>query len=113
MNHITTTVIALSLSLTTTLITSKANAADFVATDHSKLTNLCITAAQGDKEKMRIAIRKSGYSKHYVATNIKCNDQMLIEFVAKYGKSPNAMNAMITGKRAPRGIRPEIDLAKL
>ena len=82
MNYITTTVIALSLTLT-----AAANATDFIATNHSKLTNLCITAAQGDKEKMRIAIWKSGYSKNYVATNIKCNDLTLLDFVAQYGTS--------------------------
>lgn len=108
MNYLTTSLIALSLSLTATV-----NAADFVAMNNTKLTNLCVTAAQGNKEKMRIAIWKSGYSKHYITTNIKCNGLMLTEFVAQHGQSPDVMNAMLTGKPVKKASQNNTELAKL
>ena len=107
MNYLTTALITLSLSLTAT-----ASATDIVAKDDTRATKLCLTAVQGNRAAMYNAIKASGYSKHYVVNNIKCNNQHITEFVAQHGKSPDKMNATLNNHRSTQRVS-ITDLAKL
>jgi hypothetical protein len=107
MNYLTTALITLSLSLTAT-----ASATDIVAKDDTRATKLCLTAVQGNRAAMYNAIKASGYSKHYVVNNIKCNNQHITEFVAQHGKSPDRMNAILNNHRSTQRVS-ITDLAKL
>lgn len=107
MNYLTTALITLSLSLTAT-----ANATNIVAKDDTRATKLCLTAAQGNRAAMYNAIKASGYSKHYVVNNIKCNNQHITEFVAQHGKSPDRMNAILNNHRSTQRVS-ITDIAKL
>lgn len=107
MHHLTTILITLSLSLT-----ANAHAAEVVAQDNTQVTKLCVTAAQGNRAAMHNAIKNSGYSKRYVVNNIKCNDLPMTDFIAQYGKSPEAMNATLENARSTHRVS-ITDLAKL
>lgn len=107
MKYLTTAIFTLSLSLVAT-----ANAANVVAKDDSRATKLCVTAAQGNRAAMHNAIKTSGYSKRFIVNNIKCNDQNFGDFVAQYGKSPEAMNKTLTNPRSTQRVS-ITDLAKL
>ncbi len=107
MNYLTTALITLSLSLTAT-----ASATDIVAKDDTRATKLCLTAVQGNRAAMYNAIKASGYSKHYVVNNIKCNNQHITEFVAQHGKSPDRMNAILNNHRSTQRVS-ITDIAKL
>ncbi|MBA6257944.1 MULTISPECIES: DUF3718 domain-containing protein [unclassified Colwellia] len=68
-----------------------AQAAKVTAIDNSIATNLCVTAATGNRAAMYKSIKSSGYSSKYVANNIECNGKNLLSFVEHNGKNSAAM----------------------
>ena len=60
-------------------------------------TELCLIASQGNKTKLVNAIRNAGLKKHYVAQNVKCNEQNIVEFVEQYGSNVSKINNYLTG----------------
>jgi len=96
MNTFTKVLATLAISVS---LTSAANATKLVVTDNEISTELCITAAQGNRAKMHNAIKNSGLSKSFVVNKVKCNDQNITDFVAQYGKSPAKMNALLNQGR--------------
>jgi hypothetical protein len=59
--------------------------AQFVATDGSVSSKICIAAAQGNKLKFNRLIDQAGISKRYVSQKMTCNGMPVEEFVAEYG----------------------------
>ena len=94
----TVTKILTTLTLSLSLV-GIANASTLVAKNNSISTELCMTAASGSKNAMHKAIKESRLSNSYVVYNIKCNEQNITDFVTKYGKSPNKMNALLNRGR--------------
>tara|TARA_B110000091_G_scaffold210794_1_gene254285 strand:- start:1494 stop:1820 length:327 start_codon:yes stop_codon:yes gene_type:complete len=66
-------------------------ATEVVPADNSGFTKLCVTAAAGNIMAMQNKIRASGYSRPFIAENIKCNGEDLISFIKKNGKNADAM----------------------
>lgn len=96
MKTLTKVLTTLTLSLT---VAGMANASTLIAKDQSLTTELCMTAASGNRAKMHNTIKNSGYSKSYIYYNVKCNDQNITEFVAQHGNSPKQMNSMLSQGR--------------
>ncbi|MCJ8321947.1 MAG: DUF3718 domain-containing protein [Colwellia sp.] len=82
--------LSIAVLMTTGLIAST-QAADVVAANNSQFTQLCVTAAAGNRAAMHNAIKSSGYSRTYVANNVQCNGENIISFVENNGKNSNAM----------------------
>jgi hypothetical protein len=64
---------------------------EIVAADDSHITQLCMTALSGNRAAMHNGIKSSGYSKEFVAKNVRCNGVNILAFVDKHGKNANAM----------------------
>ncbi len=69
---------------------------EFVPSDDTASTNICVSAAQGSKTNLRNAIENAGVTKHYVATKMTCNGMPVVEFVAQYSENPDTINGFIT-----------------
>jgi len=84
------TTVTLSLS-----VAGFANASSFVAQVNSATTELCMTAASGNRVAMNKAIKSSRISKSALVYKVKCNDLNITDFVAQHGDSPEKMNNLI------------------
>ncbi len=92
--HTTTKILTtLALSLT---IAGSVNANSFEATNNSITTQICIAAVEDNKSKLRNTIKENRLAKSYVSNEIKCNDLHIMEFVAKYSKSPAKINNLLS-----------------
>ncbi|GEA12790.1 DUF3718 domain-containing protein [Alteromonas sp. KUL49] len=69
---------------------------EFVPSDDTASTNICVSAVQGSKSNLRDAIEDAGVTKRYVATKMTCNDMPVVEFVAQFSENPEAINDYIT-----------------
>lgn len=67
-----------------------------VPTDNYVTTKLCVVASEGSKAKLSKAIKKTGLSKRYVVSNVKCNELNLISFIEQYGSNVEKMNNFLT-----------------
>ena len=76
-------------------LTATAQAAKVTAIDTSTVTELCVTAASGNKAAMYNSIKSSGYSSEFVANKIECNGVNLLSFVEHNGKNSTAMLKML------------------
>ena len=92
MQTLTKVLTTLTVSLT---LTGMASATTLVAKDHSISTELCMTAASGNRATLNNSIKNSGLSKSFIVYNIKCNSQSITDFVAQYGKSPTKINKLL------------------
>lgn len=92
MNTFTKTIATLTIALSSI---GAANAASIVPENNSITSNLCATAASGNRAAMHNAIKESGLSKSFVVYNVKCNDESITSFVKNYGKSPEKMNMLL------------------
>lgn len=109
MNTITKILTTLTLTLA---ITGSVNAASFKATDNLATTQVCVAALKGSNIKLRKTIKENRLSNRYVANKVFCNDLHIMQFVTKYGKSPEKINSMLSKYRTPQRV--EItDFAKL
>ncbi|GLX77707.1 hypothetical protein tinsulaeT_10470 [Thalassotalea insulae] len=66
-------------------------AVELKAADNSTYTQLCLTAVSSSRPAMYNAIKASGYSKNFIAKNLRCNADDLISFVQSYGKNADDM----------------------
>ncbi|NMP17075.1 MULTISPECIES: DUF3718 domain-containing protein [unclassified Thalassotalea] len=94
-----------------------AEQAEFVGTDNSPETKLCLAAAKNDKAALRHQIRQinnwRGIRPSYVIDNIACNDMDMPSFAYQYGadKTFDYLNRV---SRKPIDTQVQIeDLAKL
>ena len=69
---------------------------DFVAGNNSADTEICITAAEGNRLKLLKTLQDTGMSKRYVAEKIQCNELSFVDFVEQYGKNVDKINNFIT-----------------
>ena len=77
-----------------------ANAASKVITADNYVTSkICVAAAGESKIRLRDAIKDSGLNNRFVANNVTCNDQNILDFVQEYGDKPEVMvNVLTNGK---------------
>ena len=68
-----------------------------VSADNYVTSKLCVIASEGNKAKFSRAIEKAGLTKRYVATNVKCNDINIVNFIEQYGSNVEKMNNYLTG----------------
>lgn len=61
------------------------NSASFVAVDDEFATQLCVMVAKGNNIAMYAKIRARGFSMAYVRNFIRCNDESIGSFAARYG----------------------------
>ena len=81
--------LSIAVLMTTGLIAS-AQAADVVAANKSGFTQLCVTAAAGNRAAMHNEILASGYSRSYIAKNVQCNGENIVSFIEHNGKNSDA-----------------------
>lgn len=103
MNTFTKTLTTIALTLSTIGMANAANAV--VAADDSVTTKLCVTAAEGSRIQLHKAIEDSGLSKKYIAQNVTCNDQNILEFVQVHSESPETMNKVLTNGRYNTNVK--------
>ncbi len=97
MNTFTKTITTIALTLSTIGMANAAN--QVVAADDSVTSKLCVVAAQGSRVELHNAIKESGLSKKYIAQNVNCNDQSILEFVQTHSDSPEKINNVLTNGR--------------
>ena len=68
----------------------------FVATDDSATSKICVIAAEGNKLKLHLAIKKAHLTRGFVEKNVTCNDLPIVEFVEQYGENVASINRYIT-----------------
>ena len=64
---------------------------EFTPTDNSVTSNLCVTAASGNKWKLHNQIKDSALDKKYVAKEMMCNGLTVSAFVEQYGKNEDSI----------------------
>lgn len=69
----------------------QAHASDLVAADQSIATDLCLTAASGNRAAMVNQMKASGKSMQFIAKNINCNGENILAFVERHGKKSQNM----------------------
>jgi len=72
-------------------IVFSSQAVELKAGDNSTFTELCITAASGNRAATYNAIKASGYSKTFVVNNVQCNSADMISFIQQYGENIDGM----------------------
>ncbi|MCJ8320144.1 MAG: DUF3718 domain-containing protein [Colwellia sp.] len=82
--------LSIAILMTTGFIAST-QAADVVAANNSEFTQLCVTAAAGNRAAMHNEILASGYSRTYVTKNVQCNGENIISFIEHNGKNSDSM----------------------
>jgi hypothetical protein len=66
-------------------------ASNLKAADSSIATELCLTAASGNRAAMFNEIKESGKSLNFIAKNITCNGENILAFVEQYGNNSQNM----------------------
>ena len=82
--------LSIAVLMTTSFIAST-QAADVVAANNSEFTQLCVTAAAGNRAAMHNEILASGYSRSFVTKNVQCNGENIVSFIEHNGKNSDAM----------------------
>ncbi|MEP4891778.1 MAG: DUF3718 domain-containing protein [Aliiglaciecola sp.] len=94
MKTLTKVIATAALTLSSIGIVSAASV--IVPADSYITSNLCVVATEGSKVKLSQAIKKSGLSKRYVASEVTCNDLELTTFIEQYGSNVTEMNNFLT-----------------
>lgn len=92
----------LMTGLMATGLAVSAQASDLKAADSSIATELCMTAASGNRAAMFNKIEASGKSIKYLANNITCNGNNILAFVEQHGK--NSQNMLKVLDRTSHGV---------
>jgi hypothetical protein len=86
-----------SISLLSLCVLGAANAKDIlISSDDYVTSNLCVTAAQGNKAKLGREIRKAHLSKTIIVEDVTCNGLNFVAFVEKYGTNVYEINDYLT-----------------
>ncbi len=94
MKALTKVMIALGVTLSAMSV-AQANP-ELVAADNYVTSEICVVAAEGNKIKLRRALRHAGLSTDFVAKNVTCNSLPIVEFVEQYGENVASINQFIT-----------------
>ena len=105
--NINTIVLASIISIGST---GAAQAGQVVSADKSIATNLCVTAATGNRAAMHNTIKASGYSAKFIASKIECNGENLLSFVENNGQNSASMLKMLDRTKTSVSIT---DIAKV
>lgn len=70
-----------------------------VAADDYITSKLCVVAAEKSKIQLHNFIKESGLSKQFIAKNVTCNDQNILEFVQEHAENPDKINNLLTNGR--------------
>lgn len=97
------------VTLLTSSVAMSVGATEITAGDASIETNLCVTAAEGNRAAMHVEMRNSGYSNKFIASKITCNGENILAFVEKHGKNPEMMLNMLDKRTRQTSIT---DIAK-
>jgi len=74
---------------------ASSQATEITAADNSTLSELCVTASAGNRAAFHNAIKSSGYSRAFIAKNVKCNGQSIHKFIETKGKNSSSMLVML------------------
>lgn len=74
---------------------ANAQAQRLVGADNYQLTQVCMKALQGNRAAFHAHLKERNYSRKYVANNVLCNGEPIVEFVDKYGKRPAGIKKML------------------
>lgn len=88
--------------LMTTGLAISAQAADLKATDSSIATELCMTAASGNRSAMFNKVKATGKSLKHLAKSITCNGDNILAFVEQHGD--NSQNMLKILDRSSHGV---------
>jgi hypothetical protein len=94
MNTLTKAIAITTLTLSSIGLASASNV--MVPADNYVTSKLCVVASEGSKAKLSQAIKKTGLSKHFIATNVTCNELNLVNFIEQYGSNVEQMNNFLT-----------------
>ncbi|MBU2977202.1 DUF3718 domain-containing protein [Alteromonas sp. C1M14] len=73
--------------------------AELVAADGSATSNICVSAAQGSKYKLKSAMETARVDKEYVLEKLSCNGMPIEAFVEQYSENPKSIMTYITNGR--------------
>lgn len=94
MKTLTKAIAITTLTLSSIGLASASNV--MVPADNYITSKLCVVASEGNKIKLAKAIKSTGLSKNYVATNVKCNELDIVAFIEQYGSNVEKMNNYLT-----------------
>jgi len=80
-------------------LVSSASAAKFSAIDKSITTDLCMTAASGNRAAMHNTMKSSGYSSKFIVNKVQCNGESLLSFIEHNGKNSASMLKMLERRK--------------
>ncbi|WP_199609121.1 DUF3718 domain-containing protein [Flocculibacter collagenilyticus] len=88
----------------TLVFAAHSNAAiyEFIPTDNSDDTKLCVNAAKDKKSKLMRQISKLNLTRVYVANTVECNDKNITLFAEQYGAT-KVFSFLNKYKRIPQG----------
>lgn len=98
----------LLVSLVAYTFTLFTQAQDFTAVDGSAFTQLCLKAVMGNRAAVHNQIKATGYSKKFIAQNVRCNGESIISFVRKNGRNSENIVKTLGGNDGEVSI---VDLA--
>ncbi|MEW6991804.1 DUF3718 domain-containing protein [Colwelliaceae bacterium 6441] len=78
-------------TLLTTGLSISAQASVLKAADHSLATDLCMTAASGNRAAMHSKMSALGASVKYITKSVQCNGENILAFVERHGKNSQNM----------------------
>ncbi|MGB1198516.1 MAG: DUF3718 domain-containing protein [Thalassotalea sp.] len=78
--------VAVILALSSSLAFSS-QAVELKAADNSTYTQLCMTAASGNRAALYNAIKNTGHSKKFITKSVQCNSADMVAFVQQYGRN--------------------------
>jgi hypothetical protein len=73
-----------TILLSTTLLTTQASATQFVATDASSATQICVAVATNKTHVLRKTQRALGINKDLIVQKLACNNLAMTDFVSLY-----------------------------
>ncbi|ALO42301.1 hypothetical protein PP2015_1800 [Pseudoalteromonas phenolica] len=89
MNTLSTLSATLILA-TSTLVSTNANATEFIAADNSIGTQLCMAVAKDDKLALSKTMKNVRIKKHSLVNKLTCNDLSVAKFAATYDLNNSA-----------------------
>ncbi|WP_448568361.1 DUF3718 domain-containing protein [Thalassotalea ganghwensis] len=89
--NISKKIASITIAAVTSILAFSSQAVELKAGDDSIYTDLCITAASGNRAVLHNAIKATGMSKKFISTKVQCNSKDMISFVSQYGENKEDM----------------------
>jgi hypothetical protein len=94
MKNLTKSIAIIALACSSIGFAQAAN--EFVATNNTTDTEICVAAAEGNRLKLLKTLKDASLSKNYVVENVQCNELSFVDFVEQYSKESTKINKFIT-----------------